>query len=361
MEKIGIDVREFTMKPTGISGFLYNFLKTAQKMNLAKSNLEFILFGSQDTVIPKDLNYKFVNMREILTSYFDQIQLLKAIKEYKINVFFSPYPKIPIFAKTKKISSIFDLTYIIIESYKNKIKNKIYAKFLLDLYAKNADKIIALSENTKEDIADKLKVNKEKVVVVYPCVGENFRPAGEQKIDQIKEKYDICGKYILYVGNSRPHKNINRLIEAYDLVPENIKKEYSLVLAGVNKDELQIRNCGLRILSFVPDEDLPALYSGAELFLFPSLYEGFGLPPLEAMACGCSVISSNTSSMPEILGEACLYFNPDNSQEISLKMIELIQNHILKKEYIKKGLERVKMFSAEKTAEKLIEIFKNYE
>jgi glycosyltransferase involved in cell wall biosynthesis len=158
---------------------------------------------------------------------------------------------------------------------------------------------------------------------------------------------------------------VKSLIAAYNLLPENIRGEYSLVLGGRRpkgfrrdieqsglSDSQSIIYCG-----FIADEDLPALYSGAELFVFPSLYEGFGLPPLEAMACGCPVASSNTSSMPEVLGDAALFFNPNLTEEMSMAIRQMLEDEHLRNSFCQKGLGRARLFTSEKMAERMLAIF----
>lgn len=358
--KIGIDIRELEKgKLTGIGRFLIEFLKRAKN----NKEFEFMLFGNQNTDFSNVVldGYKKTVVNEEFTFFWDQFKLKNVLTENNIDFFFSPYYKISLFSKVPSIMSLFDLTYLTTEPYKNQLKNKFYIKNFIKLTGKRARKVLTISHSSKNDLIQLLNLPKEKIEVVHLSVSENFYPRNFKEIEAVKKKYNIGKKYLLYTGNSNPHKNLNRLFNAYHLLPKNIKNEYSLVLAGVGNFAANLLPSAFYLLPFASDDDLPALYSGASLFVFPSLHEGFGLPPLEAMACGCPVISSNTSSMPEVLGDACLYFNPYNIKEISLKMAELLRNNELIKEYINKGIERVKMFSAEKMTQKLIEIFKTME
>jgi len=364
MIKIGIDVRELEKgKLTGIGRFLIEFLRyVSSRQLIADYQMEFVLFGNQNTDFSNNVlkDYEKIVVKEGITLFWDQIKLKNALKKNDIALFFSPYYKVPLFSKIPSIISLFDLIYFTTEPYKNQLKNKFYIKNFIKLAGKKAKKILTISHSAKNDLIQLLNLPKDKIEVVYLSISENFYRRDLQETESVKKKYNIDKKYILYVGNSNPHKNLSRLVEAFNLLPDDVKNKYSLVIAGVGGFVSNHLPSTVYRLPFVSDEDLPALYSGADLFVFPSLYEGFGLPPLEAMACGCPVVSSNTSSMPEILGDTCLYFNPYNIEEIGLKIIELIDNNTLKKEYINKGMERVKMFSAAKMTEKLIEIFKNY-
>ncbi|MFN3966994.1 MAG: glycosyltransferase family 4 protein, partial [Endomicrobiia bacterium] len=291
-------------------------------------------------------------------------RLKNAIEENKLDLFFSPYYKVPVFSDVSLINSLFDVIYLMVEPYKSKIKNKIYIKNFIKIALKKVKKTLTCSYSTKKDLIENLSLPEEKIEVVYLSVGEEFKPQDTQKILQVKNKYNIDRKYILYVGNFNPHKNVRNLIEAYKILPEKLKQEYILVLVGDNKSMvsqfiMSDKSDNYMVIENVLDDDLPAFYSGAEIFVFPSLYEGFGLPPLESMACGCPVVSSNTSSMPEVLRDACLYFNPYDVEDIKEKMKTVLENNSLRNELIQKGLERAKVYSSEKMVENILDIFKS--
>ncbi len=349
--KILVDCREIQKRTTGIARILLMFFEGIKDFS---TNFDFILLGDRHTDFEREELkwYKKVILKNKNTLYFDQILILQIINEYKIDLFFSPYYKFPVFSKIPLITSIFDVMYLVLDEYKN--FKSFYIKNFVKLTYNRVRKVITSSYCSKNDLLKILNLPEGKIEVVYLAVNNKFQPQSAQRINEIKQKYGINKKYILYVGNSKPHKNLNRLIDAYNLLPEDIKREHQLVLAGVGQLQTpELSNS--EVISFVSEEDLPALYSGAELFVFPSLYEGFGLPPLEAMACGCPVVSSNTSSMPEILGDACLYFNPYDVKDISNKIELALRDKGIK--FRDKGVARAKMFSVEKMTEKLIEIF----
>ena len=366
--KIGIDCRELRAYITGIGRILLEFLREARRH---RKDFDFTLFGNQLTDFSSfpDVfeDYRKVILREKLTLWWDQIQLKNAIAKNNIDVFFSPYYKIPLLSKTKTILSIFDVTYLLVEPYRSSWRNKFYIKNFIQLASRKAKRIITSSHWTKSDLLKGLHLPEEKIEVIYLGVNPKFQAILEKnKRDYIKKKYRIQKRYLLYVGNFLPHKNVKSLIAAYNLLPENIRREYSLVLGGGRpkgfkqdieqsglSDSQSIIYCG-----DIVDEDLPALYSGAELFVFPSLYEGFGLPPVEAMACGCPVASSHASSLPEILGNAALFFNPYQVEEISKTVKLILENKDLRENLRQKGLERAKLFASARTAEKLTAIFK---
>lgn len=360
--KIGIDCRELRNYVTGIGRILSEFLRET-KGNIKDFN--FILFGNQytDFLLFQDVfkNYEKVIIKEKFTLWWDQIKLKNAIKKYNIDVFFSPYYKIPLLTKTKTILSIFDVTYLLVKPYNTYLRSKLYLKNFIKLASKKVKKIITCSNYTKNDLLKILNLPKEKIEVAYLGVSPKFKIIHErEKIELVKKKYGIEKKYILYVGNFKPHKNVKRLVDAYDLFPETIKREYDLVLGGMGPEISGLSDSQSAIcLRYISDEDLPALYSIAELFVFPSLYEGFGLPPLEAMACGCPVASSNTSSMSEVLGDAALFFNPYHVEEMSLAIEKMLEYKNLRNKFRQKGLERAKLFTSEKMTRRILDVFES--
>jgi glycosyltransferase involved in cell wall biosynthesis len=201
----------------------------------------------------------------------------------------------------------------------------------------------------------------EKITVITLAADRAFRQI-DSEFSGVLSKYKIEGKYILYFGNFNSHKNVGALIEAYQKLPANIKEEYRLVIGG-KKDRagralLKLsKNLGLQertiFTDFVQKEDLPYLYNAAEVFVFPSLYEGFGLPPLEAMACGTPVIAFRVASLPEVIGEAGILLDPCGPDELAKAIVSVLTDNVLKKSLIEKGLSRAKQFSIEKMSREL--------
>ncbi|MCX7940610.1 MAG: glycosyltransferase family 4 protein [Endomicrobia bacterium] len=358
--KVGIDGRELEKnKLTGIGRFLLAFLSKAVEL---KNTYEFFVFLNQNCELHLySDNLTKIFLYEKSKFFFDQVQLLSAAKRYKIDLFFSPYYKFPILLDIPVITTVFDVIYLMVEPYKNKFKNNFYIKNFIKFTSKKVKTIITCSNTAKKDIIKLTDIDEEKIKVIYLAVDEKFTSQPENKIIQIKRKYNINTKYLLYVGNSNPHKNLNRLILAYDMLPGEIKSQYTLVLAGVQKKDIlkyffSIPDW-LHIIEFVDDDDLPALYSGAELFVFPSLYEGFGLPPVEALACGCPVVASNVSSIPEILKEAAVYFDPYNIEDIKDKILKVLCSDSLKNSLFTSGIKHAKEFNKENMVKSILKIF----
>jgi glycosyltransferase involved in cell wall biosynthesis len=230
---------------------------------------------------------------------------------------------------------------------------------------KYADRIIAISHHGKTELVKYFNVDPDKIVVTHLAAKDIFIPCGLNEQNRVLEKYNIPRNYIFTVGSFEPRKNIGTLVRAYVNLPESIKKHHPLVIAGgrgwlntdidaliASQDPSMIRRIG-----YVDEKDLPGLYSAAAVFVYPSLYEGFGLPILEAMSCGAPVITSNTSSMPEISGDAALFFDPTDIRQLTTYLFKVLENEKLRKELSRKGIDRARLFSWEKTAKETLKIY----
>ncbi len=229
---------------------------------------------------------------------------------------------------------------------------------------KRADIIVADSHSTKRDIINYFGIKEEKIKVVYPGVESRFRPI--RNVEEYRLKNNLPSKMILNVGTLEPRKNVVTLIRAFKKLKELGFKNYKLVIAGDKGwlykqifDEIKSSDLQKEVLflGIVGDEDLPMLYNCADIFVYPSLYEGFGLPPLEAMACGIPVITSNTSSLPEVIDNAGIMVDPDDVNSLCEAMYNVLKDKELWHNMSNKGLERSKLFSWKGTAKKILEIY----
>ncbi|MET0514895.1 MAG: glycosyltransferase family 1 protein [Nitrospiraceae bacterium] len=266
----------------------------------------------------------------------------------------------------KHIITICDLTFLLFPAYHPSFRVRAYSSGIFRSAAR-ADGIVVISEHTRRDVIKYLGVPKEKIRVVYCAAAPHFRPIPPSERSQVLSGYSLDDqKYVLFVGNIEPRKNLIRLLEAYSQLLRRSQYRGPLILAGGQGwRNIGILRCveefalekHVRFLGYVPDDVMPALMSGAELFVYPSLYEGFGLPPLEAMACGTPVITSNVSSLPEVVGEAALTVNPHDVAALADAMHRVLTDSEFREEMRRKGLERANEFSWEETARQTLKVY----
>ncbi|MBI5827559.1 MAG: glycosyltransferase family 4 protein [Deltaproteobacteria bacterium] len=281
------------------------------------------------------------------------------------DLFHYPSFNMPIVNSRPSVVTVHDLIYYLHpEACPGKAAH-IYARFMFDVVVKRAGRIITVSEFSKKEIAGSLGVDPRKISVIHNGVGGLYRPVEDtERIAQVRKRYGITGDYIFYAGNHQPRKNLSRLISAFSALKNG--KDRQLVLTGGVEPRraalyASVKGLGLsgRVLFIgaVPEEDLPALYSGALLFAFPSLMEGFGLPPLEAFACGAPVVSSNASSIPEVVGDAALTFDPTDTGAMAVAIDRVLSSADLRQEMREKGLARAGRFTWEATARKTLKVY----
>ena len=262
------------------------------------------------------------------------------------------------------MTTVFDLTF---EVFPQTMKwtGRLWWRLLARKGIQKSNRIIALSESTKRDLCRYYHVPEEKIRVVYPCTRTIFRPIASTS--QIQAKYNLPEKYILYVGTLERRKNVANLIRAFALAKRAALTEHVLVLAGKRgwlyqdifqaMEETRLSN-QIIFLDYVPDEDLPALYTGADLFTYLSRFEGFGLPVLEAMACGTPVLVSSASSLPEVVGDAGILVSPDDIEQAASEMCRVLSDRELHDELAGRGLQRAKCFSQERFIRQTVEVYK---
>ena len=268
--------------------------------------------------------------------------------------------------KARKVITIHDLAFML---YPETTDEKIYRHHMkwVPYSAHEADHIIAVSEHTKQDIMKLLGVSESKISVVYSAADARFQPQSKENIASARQKYRLPERYVLYVGTLEPRKNIPVLLEAFALAKRKDRFPEKLVIVGakgwkyhpifetVRKSRLQE---DVIFTEYVNEEDLPAIYGGASLFAFPSLYEGFGLPVLEAMQAGVPVLASDISSIPEVAGDAAVLISPHSVEGWSENISQILQDEELRLQLKNKGLERSRRFSWRRVAEETIEVYR---
>lgn len=288
-----------------------------------------------------------------------------------IEIFHAPFFVTPALDKSKRlVVTIHDVAPLIFPDFFPLMTRLAHTRRLKKIrykMKKNSNThLIADSDHTKRDLVKHLGISENKISTIPLGVSSIFKPLNDSLSNKmVLRKYSLSKPYILTVGSLNPRKNITSLLKAYSRLTENSKINHQLVLIGtsgwLNKKifkEVRI-NKNVKLMGTVPEEDLPILYSQADLFVFPSIYEGFGLPVLEAMACGTPVITSNASSLPEVSGQAARLVDPHDISEIANSISYVLSNNPIRKKMIDQGLQWAKNFTWEKTAQRTYELYKN--
>jgi len=261
------------------------------------------------------------------------------------------------------VLTVHDLIYHLFPQHHKRL-NYWYLSLTMPLYCRRADAIITVSESSKRDLERCYGVPPDKVTVVYEAAAPRFRPATPEAIAAARRRYNLPERYVIYVGTIEPRKNLVRLLETMRLLHEKRETIRLVIVGGLGwlyEDFLhyleEMPSGNVIMLGYVSDEDLPALYSGAALFALPSLYEGFGLTVLEAMACGTPVVCSRTSSLPEIAGDAAVYFDPTDVQEMAEVMHQVLNDEERQEEMRARGLAQAAQFSWSRAAEETMAVY----
>jgi len=235
----------------------------------------------------------------------------------------------------------------------------------IETVGRRADGLIAISQNTRNDAVKLLGLRPEKIRVIYPGVAEAFFSVTRASAAEVRQRYNLARSYVLYVGMIEPRKNLDVLMDAYAGLPASVREEFQLVIAGpigwatkATVERLRAQTGGIRYLGYVPEEDLPGLTAGAAVFAYPSLYEGFGLPVAQAMATGVAVVTSNSSSLPEIAGDGALLVDPRSIVEVRAALARALQSPGLRAKLGHNGRCRAQQYRWELCARSSLEYFR---
>jgi len=304
--------------------------------------------------------------------WWEQVALRGACARLGAELLHSPYFASPLNSNLPTVVTVHDVIPMILPAYGRALHVKIY-NALVGAAARQARAILTVSEASKQDIVRTLGIPAERVHVTYNATDASLRPIeDEAALEDMREKYGITGDYLLYFGGFDLRKNVERIVRAFHAARDSFDRPCQLVLAGslglAGQHPLYpdprplIRELGLEqqvvVKGRVSEEEKPLLYSAALAFLFPSLYEGFGMPVLEAMACGTPVLTSNNSSLPEVAGDAALLVDPHSTEEISQGMVRLANDASLREELRARGLDRARDFSWEQSAATTLDVYR---
>ncbi len=289
----------------------------------------------------------------------------KHLRAAHATLYHSPYYLMPYRPGVPAVLTCYDLIPLIYPQYFSWIQCLIY-RAAHHLALRTARLILAISEATKADLVRMFHVDPQRIVVTPLAADAHFTPQAAAVIDAVRQKYHLPEDYVLYFGSNKPHKNLPRLVEAFSQSAiRHPKSDIYLVIAGQwdarypKAKQLATQNTRVQFIGPVSDDDLPALYSGARLFVFPSLYEGFGLPALEAMACGTPVACSRRSSLPEVIGDAGVTFDPTNVQSIADAIGQVIDDRSRQSSLREFGLQRAAQFTWERTARQTLDVYQS--
>jgi len=304
--------------------------------------------------------------------WFEQVSYPRACVDQDVDVAHIPYFAPPVQYGSTIVVTIHDLIPLILPAYRGSILVRLYTR-LVAVGARRATAIITDSHSSKKDLIDLLAIPPDRVHVIHLAANEMFNPVRDTvRLNMVRQKYALHEEYVLYLGGFDRRKNLETLLAAFGSIDDSLRARAHLVIAGHLPEEntplfpdprLIAERLGLQdrvsFIGWVPEKDKPALYSGATLFVFPSLYEGFGLPPLEAMACGTAVIASDRSSLPEISGEGALLVDPHDVDGLARAMSTLVADEGRRAELAAKGLEQAQRFSWRRTVAETMAVYQS--
>lgn len=377
--KIGIEgQRLFRKKKHGMDMVALELIKNLQKLDKENEYVVFVKPDEDNSVLKETSNFKIVDLDGGIYPIWEQSALPKAAKEHGCDILHCTSNTAPIFSDIPIVTTLHDIIYLE-KSYLEILKSgatsyqkfgNIYRKLIVPKVMKKSKLVITVSNYEKNRISEFFgSKHKNKLVAVYNGVGNHFAPITDKtELKRVKEKYNLPEKFFFFLGNTDPKKNTKGTLKAYSDFLKTSTSDYKLVMLDYDLSELEklLNEIGnpdliqqIILTGYVKNTDLPAIYSQCEIFLYPSLRESFGIPILEAMSCGVPVITSNTSSMPEISGIAGYLVDPYKPEEITEGIIKILEGINFKDELVSKGLLQAKKFSWYAMAEQVLELYKD--
>ena len=351
--RIAIDVRK--LHDYGIGTYVRNLLRELARQD---SSTEYVLLCRPEdsgTVSRLGPNFRAIKERMQPYSMLEQVTVPLDLRREGVDLFHAPHYVLPPLVGCRSVVTIHDCIHLMFPQY---LPNRLawaYARASMWVATHHSDRVLTVSEASKRDILRFYQVPPEKIEVIHNGIDERFWTApSEEDVIRVRERYQLTDPFLLYAGNIKPHKNLERVIDAFYrlrcsgfpdlrlLIIGHEISRYATLRRAVHRYQLHKY---VRFLGFVPDETLAVLYRLASVFVFPSLYEGFGLPPLEAMASGTPVVASNVSSLPEVAGDAALLVDPEDPEAIAGAVHMLLTDRTLREELRQRGLARARTFT----------------
>ena len=371
--RIGIDARFYGPIGKGLGRYTEKLIENLEKIDHENDYYVFLRQENFNEYRPKNKNFKKILADYQWYTVSEQIGFPRLLHRYKLDLMHFPHFNVPLLYRRKFVVTVHDLILFHFPTVKNsalhplwyKIKYLAY-KLVIKSAVYRSSRVIAVSRFSKKDILNNFqKIPQEKILVTYEAC-DDYCMLSPNKDKEILSRYGIIKPYLMYVGNAYPHKNLDSLVLAFRKIHEKYPKLH-LVLVGREDyfyrkiktivKEKKIKN--IVFPDYVPDYDLDVFFHNAAAYVFPSLYEGFGLPPLEAMAKGTPVVCSDHSCMKEILGDSAHYFNGRDIKDIAQKIRDVLEQKHLQEELIKKGYQRTAIYSWKKMAQKTLALYEN--
>ena len=369
MKRYVLDARTANNHFPGIGRYVSQLAQAMSKQLLSDEQL--ILFhdptqpSQWQLPMPSD-KVRWVETAVSPFSLWQQWQIPRFLRQCQADIYHSPYYLMPYWLNLPIIVTIHDLTPQLFSQYVP-MPVRFLFRLTTHLALRQSAHVIAVSESTKRDLERYYLFPSQQATAVYHAPGPCFQPQTTKEIARLRQQYNLPENYVLYLGINKPHKNLVQLLNAWQMLKEKTA-DSCLVIAGawderypeakLQAERLQLGQL-VRFLGPIANADLPALYAGATLFVFPSRYEGFGLPVVEAMACGTAVVCAHTSSLPEVGGEAVLYFEPDDVEAMAKQISRLLKDEPLRQQLEQAGLIQARQFSWSETALATLNVYRH--
>lgn len=364
MTRIGIDARLTYYRHGGIASYIRHLIETLPMVDADNDYL--ILHQRKDSRnLALGANQRKVRCWTPSHHRLERLAMAVEVLPLGLDILHSPDFIPPMGGRYKSVITIHDLTFLHYPEFLT-ADSKRYYNGQIDSAVKRADHIMTDSEATRRDVLSLLDVPEDKVTTVLLGISDHFQPASQEIVTAFTKPNGLPDDYLLFVGTFEPRKNLSGLLDAYQMLRDSYSDAPKLVLTGQKgwlfeeistKFEQFMQQGAVQWLENVAFDDLPALYSGAHALILPSFYEGFGFPPLEAMACGTPVIVSNRASLPEVVGDAGIQVEADDAEALAEAIMRILSDTALADDLVQRGLARAKIFSWEKTAREVLDVY----
>jgi glycosyltransferase involved in cell wall biosynthesis len=367
--RIGIDATALPPQPVGAGYYTINLIRALSQLN---TEHRFVVFAQRDRralfEISEESPLEWVLVSDknpAMRLIWEQAAFPGFAARYRLDLLHSLHYTRPLRLPCKSVVTFHDMTYFLFPQLHGRVK-RLFFPWAIRFSAGSADAIIAVSENSRQDAINLLGISPQRIFSVPLGVSERFHPIVDLSLlGRIREKYSLPDHFILFVGLVEPRKNLSLLVESYKrlidqgsssplVIVGRLGWMYESVLEEIEKSGLQDR---VFFAGYIPIQDLPIVYNLADVFVYPSIYEGFGLPPLEAMACGTPVITSAVSSIPEHVGDAGILVAPNDAQALASAMAAVLSDQVLRKQLMEKGPKQASKFTWERTARETLQVY----